>query len=58
MFKKFKENIVSVKVWIIILATALVFFDKIQGGQWMYVALALIGGRVGEYIWHNNKGKK
>jgi len=50
--QKFMDNIASVKVWIIILATILVFANKLEGAQWLYVALGIIGGRVGEYIWH------
>lgn len=57
-FKKVIENFISMKVWVLIAAIVLVFFDKINGGQWMYIALALIGGRVGEYIWKKNGSDK
>jgi len=51
MWNKLKDNLSSVKVWVLAIATLLVFFGKLGGELWLYVALALIGGKVGEYIW-------
>lgn len=48
----------SIKVWVFVVATFLLWFDKISQQNWLYITIGVLGGRVFEYYKDVFNGKK
>jgi len=54
---KFLENITSYKIWVGVASFYALLDGKINGAQFMAVALVLVGGRVAEYALNSKNDK-
>lgn len=56
--KKLINNLVSIKLWILVLCTILLLMDRINQSIWMYIVLGLLGYREMSNVRHSLWGNR